>query len=296
MSKPLKPATKPASVAALRRLETVISEAESPSKRVLASRALVLCPLPFRNPGVEKLTRYARTPAGPMEVTFTSNFANTALPHGKDALLLDLLCSEARRTKSPVVTFDRAKELLALFGLKDTSSGRSYQQVAARLERLAALTIGVRYVGERKGVSYTVACGYDLPSDKDARKEGHQERRLIPYHITFSTDFWNDLISHYVPLPDGVLRAFSENPTQYSLAKRLIYRAHFSQSSTLIPWDDLQSDTGSADGQLRRFRRQVAEVLAILRPMLRDAHVSLSATDGGLRITRKGTPTPTLKG
>lgn len=273
--------------AQLRRLEASIAEAESPSRRVLASRALILCPLPFRNPGVEKLTRHARTPNGPMEVTFTSVFDKVALPHGNDALLLDLLCNEARRTKSPVVTFERAKELLELLGLEDTTSGRSYQRVAARLERLASLVIAVRYPGERMGAPYRVSCGYDLPSDRDAKQEGRRERRLIPYHVTFSPEFWQDMVSHYVPLPDGVLRAFSGNPTQYALAKRLIHRAHFSQTSTLIPWDALQEETGSPDSKQRRFREKVREVLEVLRPMLRDSNVTFTTMKDGLRLRRK---------
>lgn len=275
--------------ATLRRLEAAICEAEEPSKRVLASRALILCPLPFRNPGVEKLTRYARTPAGPMEVTFSSVFDKVPLPHGNDAVLLDVLCNEARRTKTPTVTFDRAKELLELLGLEDTTSGRAYQRVAARLERLASLVIAVRYPGERVGAPYRVSCGYDLPSDKDAKNEGQHQRRLIPYHVTFSPEFWADMVSHYVPLPDGVLREFRGNPTQYALAKRLLYRAQFSRSSTLVPWDDLQTESGSADGNPWRFREQVREVLEVLRPMLRDSHITFSAGKDGLRITRKDT-------
>jgi hypothetical protein len=259
---------------------------------------LILCPLPFRNPKTIQVSRIAQTPTGNLEVTFTSVFDKVALPHGNDAVLLDLLCSEARRTKSPTVTFDRAKELLELLGLEDTASGRNYQRVSVRLERLASLVISVRYAGERKGISFNVACAYDLPSDRDAKSEGQQQRRLIPYHVTLSAEFWQDLVSHYVPLPDGVLRAFKGNPTQYSLAKRILYRAQFSRTSTVVPWEDLHRETGSEDGQLRRFRGQVREVLAVLRPMLRDYPVSFTAAKEGLRIVRRdtveGTSLPTL--
>lgn len=295
-----KGATKTKQPPALRRLEAAISEAEEPSKRVLASRALILCPLPFRNPKVEKLTRYARTPAGPMEVTFSSVFDKVPLPHGNDAVLLDLLCSEARRTKSPVVTFDRAKELLELLGMEDTESGWNYQRVAARLERLASLVIAVRYPGERIGAPYRVSCGYDLPSDRDAKREGRNEKRLIPYHVTFSPEFWADMVSHYVPLPDGVLKSFRGNPTQYALAKRILYRAQFSRTSTLVPWADLLAESGSGDGNPWRFRDQVRKVLTVLRPMMRDMPVVFAATKDGLRITKRDSlasvPLPTLEG
>jgi len=86
----------------------------------LVSQALTLCPLPFRKPVGNKVERQVQIPGGVLDVvfTFTGKKGKGSLAYGNDAVLLDLLCSEARLKKSPEVTFDRAYELLELLGIK----------------------------------------------------------------------------------------------------------------------------------------------------------------------------------
>ena len=84
----------------------------------LVSQALALCPLPFRKPKGRAVERQVRIPGGTLDVvfTYTGKAKGGSLAYGNDAVLLDLLCSEARRTKSPEITFDKAYELLELLG------------------------------------------------------------------------------------------------------------------------------------------------------------------------------------
>jgi hypothetical protein len=259
--------------------DTLLAEREKPSRPALVSQALILCPLPFRRVNGTTITRTTRLSDGVLTVKFYVPEGDS-LPYGNDAVLLDLLCSEARRMKSPEITFDRAAELLEKLG--DNDSGASYRRVRERLQRLANMTISVRRA--RAGFNVRVVDSWDLGTTKDSKREAGGERRMIPYAIRFSPEFFADLMSFYVPIPERVLMAFKSNPTEYHLMKRITHRAMVARAESLIPWNELRAELGSTDSNAARFKGDVRRVLLKLGLAWEDMPLTFTADKLGVGV------------
>lgn len=261
-----------------------------PDVRPLAmvSQALTLCPLPFRKPQGNQVEREVPVPGGALSVTYTytGKKGRGGLAYGNDAVLLDLLCSEARRTKSPEITFKRAGELLELLGIK-TDGGKDYRELKARLVRIANLHIHV----ERRGhvaVNLRVVDVQNMrtPNRKDIAREKAGEHPILPYAIRLAPEFFEDLMHFYVPIPNDVLLAFKGNPTEYSMAKWIVHRLRIIQTTSRVSWADLAEERGSDDSNERRFRAKVRSVLAKLQIAWPELAGALALEKGGLRMSK----------
>lgn len=252
----------------------------------LVSQALTLCPLPFRKPSSDKITREVRTPEGTIEVTFTytGKKGRSSLAYGNDSVLLDLLCSEARLKKEPEISFNRAYKLLELLGIK-TDGGKDYRELKARLDRLAALHIHV----ERRGqvaVNLRVVDVQSLrtPSKSDMKRERNGEHPIIPYAIRLAPEFFADLMRYYVPIPHAVVMAFKGSPTEYSMVKWIVYRLKVGKGDSLISWTELQAERGSEDSNPRRFKQKVEMVLKKLHAAWPELGAAVKKEQKGLRL------------
>ncbi len=252
----------------------------------LVSQALAMCPLPFRRVKGNQVERETRIPGGFLEVTFTCVKKKGTLAYGNDALLLDLLCSEARRTKSPEVTFKRAYELLELLGITG-DGGRDYAQLKDRLARISTLHIHIERRGE-VAVNLRVVEVQNLrtPSRKDIAKEKAGEHPIIPYAIRLAPEFFADLMKYYVPIPNEVLLAFKGNPTEYSIVKFIVHRVRVASGESLIGWDDFLMERGSADSNLDRFKLKVRNTLVKLQVVWPELAQVIQKERKGLRIGR----------
>lgn len=259
-----------------------------PSDRevALVSQALTLCPLPFRKPTTNKVERQVRIPGGVLDVvfTYTGKRGKGSLAYGNDAVLLDLLCSEARFKKTPEITFERAYELLELLGIK-SDGGKDYRELKARLDRLSTLHIHVERRGE-VAVNMRVVDVQNLrtPSKKDLKREQAGEKPLIPYAIRFSPEFFGDLMGNYIPLPHAVVMAFKGSPVEYSIAKWLIHRVHAAKGDTLMAWEEFRDERGSEDSNMKRFKLKTKHVLLKLEQAWPEIASAVRRERGGLRI------------
>jgi hypothetical protein len=254
----------------------------------LVSQALTLCPLPFRKPVSDKVTREVRTPDGTIEVTFTytGKKGRSSLAYGNDSVLLDLLCSEARLQKTPEITFARAYELLELLGIK-TDGGKDYRELKARLDRLSTLHIHVERHGH-VAVNLRVVDVQNLrtPSQSDIRREKAGEHPVIPYAIRLAPEFFADLMRYYVPIPHAVVMAFKGSPTEYSMVKWIVYRLKVGKGDSLISWTELHEERGSEDSNQRRFRQKVDIVLKKLHAAWPELGAAVKKDRKGLRLAK----------
>lgn len=259
----------------------------------LVSRALTLCPLPYRKPKESQLTRSMKLPVGSLRVTFSDMTNSKELAYGDDALVLDLLASEARRRSNKVVTFRTAKDLLEFAGIRPDSrgdfGGKDFKEILHRVNRLRRLGIAVLWNAPDGGEAepleiYRVFSRSLTPSTPDVQREAHGERALFPYFLEFSEEFFAELMSHYRAIPREILLNFKGNPTEYSLAKFIVDRVATARSVTTIPLEALRDERGSGDSNLRRFRQQLRNVLVKLSAWQADFHPD----HGAVRITPKG--------
>ena len=267
---------------------------QDPSDRPvsLVSQALTLCPLPFRKPLGDKVTLEARLPQGNLKVTLTNigEAANSSLAYGDDALLLDLLSHEARWKKDPEISFDRAYEFLEFLGL-ESRGGKNYRTVNERLQRIRDLMIQIKRKGMAVANIRVVDIGSDeTPSTQDLDREERGERRMIPYVIRLSPEYYADLLNYYLAIPTAVIQAFRGCPTEYSLAKWIVYRLDALETETEITLESLHDERGSKDSNCRRFKKKVEVTVLKLQEAWPEVGKALSITKKGLKMRKPPVP------
>lgn len=281
----------------LRQIDSMVElgqEAPGEVLNALVSRALTLCPLPYRKSQESQLSREMPLPVGTLRVTFSDLTNSRNLAHGDDALVLDLLASEARKRKDQVITFKTAKDLLEFMGMEADSrgmyGGASFKRTMQRVDRLRRLGVAVQWNrpdGEALEI-YRVFSRSLTPSSTDAEREKMGEQSLFPYFLEFSNEFFAELMTHYRAIPREVLLKFAGNPTEYALAKFLVDRVATARSVSTVPLGALRDERGSGDSNLPRFRQQVRNVLVKLSAWQADFHPDHGAwvklTPKGLRI------------
>jgi hypothetical protein len=260
--------------------------------RAWVGDALIFCPLPFRRAKDKQVIRRARTGSGEeLEVIYSAT-GKAPLPFGEDAFLLDLLVSEARKLKSPEVTFDSLKELIRFLGGSD--GGTDYRRLRERIDRIAGLHIRI----ERKESVRVNVRVVDVQNVEDISNKKTQlleaeygQRRLLPYAFRFAPEFYEDLMRYYTVIPLQILRAFSGSPIEYSIARWLYRRIIHAQRYALVPWAEIHAERSGTDSNPRRIRayaRNVVQRLKVVWPGL-DTAVDERNPDG-LLIKRAVAP------
>jgi hypothetical protein len=254
-------------------------------KMALISKALMLCPLPFRKTMERQIVSETRVPGGSITTIITALDDKILLPHGKDSFVLDALSSEARRHKTPIITTENLADLMRLLKMDDVG-GENYKRFLARIARIGAFAMRIK----RKGVLAINARIVDIDgsefwSKNDVRREKRGERKVIPGVVKLSDEYYADLMNQYAAVPIAILDALSANPTAYSLGKWLWYRSEVSETETVVPWDDLMRERGSKDSNVQRFKAKVRSTLTLMGPSRPEVKCLFKADTKGLRIT-----------
>jgi len=242
--------------------------------RAWISDALAQCPLPLARPkGMEahQLVRKVQIGNGFLLVIYTATGIQ-CIPFGKDAYLLDVLISEARKRGERVVSFQTAIEIMRLAGFD--VGGHDYKLFKEALERISGLHITL----ERRDMvkaNYRVVKiqSLDIPSQDDVRLEISGQKRLMEYAFEFSEEFYADFMKYYTVIPRDLLDAFAGAPTEYAIARWLYRRTTKANSAAYIPLAEIRKEIAPSDSNLRRFRgkfEKVVETLMIHWPELRE--------------------------
>lgn len=251
----------------------------------LISRTLMLCPLPFERTEEFMVTRETRIPGGSIETTISRMDRNIFLPFGYDAYLLDIITNEARRRKTPIVETRNMIDIMHLMGLEN-NGGSDYLRFMHSIERIGAFGIRVKrkgYGAINANIVNTDMSEFWLNNlDYNPKK---LKGKKVPFVLRLSSEFFNDLMNHYYPIPLEILDVFSDNPTAYSMAKWLWWRADISKNQTLIEWDELAYERGSEDLQTRRFKSKVEKVITRMRPAKHDIDKIFNISMKGLLVT-----------
>lgn len=253
-------------------------------KKVLVSQILTLCPLPISKDDSITIVRETRTPnQGKITVKYHATCEGISIPFGNDAVLLDLLCSEARRRKSLTIPFDTVSEIMELMGL-DTDAGKLRKQTLERIERITHLVIDVEFQ-DKIGLKVCVISSRKLPTYFDLENYDKIHDRITEYGITFSRDFEHFMMP-YIPIPLRAIRAFTGNPIEYALMKRLFHRIIKAENNSVIPWDCLQSEIGCYDSNKRRFKKKVETMISKIAVGWPDVNRCIAALDSGVSVKR----------
>ena len=207
------------------------------------ARLLALCSLPRTNPG--NRLQYVRR-NGPYKLGMTAGLDNK-LPFGNlPRLILAWVCTEAVRTQSRVLVLGASlSEFMRTLGMEDRSGSPRGDRTRLRnqMDRLFHSHVQLIYEDEqhKASVSSQVADRTDLwwnPKRPD-------EPSLWDSKILLSEPFFNEIVSHPVPLDMNTLKALKRCALGLDLYLWLVYRTFPLRAPQRITWKQVYRQFGT---------------------------------------------------
>ncbi|MCP4201254.1 MAG: hypothetical protein GY769_04895 [bacterium] len=131
------------------------------------------------------------------------------------------------------------------------------------------------------GVGYTIAHRHQLwwsPRDSE-------QRPLWNSVVVLSSEFYDELVAHAVPIDLRALKALKGSPLALDIYSWLTYRMSYLRKPCLIPWEALQIQFGADYGRLRDFKRKFLTHLSDVLTVYPAARISEQVTGLLLRAS-----------
>lgn len=250
--------------------------------------------LPYRDPGpnVRKWEREQgqislRLEAGSAKDPY-GRYIEVGLPFGPAArLILCHLNTEALRIGSAVI---EVKDSLTAFVhrlLGFAPNGREIRKFKDQLTRLSAATL--RLAASQDG--YTIQKNAHIVSQFTLWAERFDgERFLIPQQIILSSDYFESLQEHAVPLDERSIAALAHNSMALDVYCWLAQRLHRVNPSRpqFLAWTNLHEQFGQGYKQVRFFRRDFLNVLSLVKAQYPAA--KFETNEGGMMLCNSTPP------
>lgn len=178
------------------------------------------------------------------------------MPFGSDRFVFFGIQHLARISNSPLVEFEKAGQLLEMFGLPD--GGAEYRRLRARFERLRSLNIEIETVGSGKGAASNTKWGigsrfieeWSLPTRQavDAELAGQGTLQLSgprsPYYVQLSESLFRRVQKgssreNVLLLRLDLLKHFRDSPIGWDFCVFLLHRCGSARSHSVVPHDVL---------------------------------------------------------
>jgi hypothetical protein len=309
----LKQATAPGGKGVLSKLHGELQAATKPLTRV-QNRLLEPCPehdneicfqhsvlcqtgLPYRDPG-EAIRHWQRTQGNAMLVVQagevlqpqTGTTIEVGLPWGpKPRLILAHLNAEALRLGSPEIA---VQDSLSAFvkRIRGFDGGREIRMFKDQLTRLSNAEIRLAFLqGDRlKQINTHVVTGFELWLPKDDR-----QRVLWPSTVRLSSEYFESLKQHAVPLNEADLGALAHTAMGLDIYAWLAQRLHRIDPGkpAFIAWSNLKEQFGPDYRQMFNFKREFRKTLVQVERRYRTARIELD----GKGMTARNSPPPVDK-
>ena len=235
---------------------------EADPDRGFLARTMALCSLPRSNPGNRH--QYKRV-NGPYKLVMTA-IGDNKLPFGTNPrLILAWVCTEAVRTQSRDIVLGRSlSEFMRKLGISSTD-GRGQARLRNQMERLFSCSISMIYKDDNLRAS-AFAVLADLTvfwwNPKQPDQTGLWESK-----VRLSESFFNEIVSHPVPLDLTTLKALKRSPLGLDLYLWLVYRTFPRRAAQRITWRQIyrqfgvDPDKASDKFTIRDFRENVLREL-----------------------------------
>lgn len=290
------PALKPLSRVQQRLIRSAVEiEADDPETILYQHTVFCQTGLPYRDPGNDSRLWQRSQGAAHLEIEAgrafhpdKGTFVDVGLPFGpKPRLILAYLNAEAIRTSSPVIEVeDSLSAFVQRIGL--CRDGRSIRAVKDQLTRLATAEIRLALAipgTPAKQVQAHIVKGFELWLPKDNR-----QRVLWPSNVTLSTDYFDSLTRHAVPLDERAIAALSHSAMALDLYSWLAQRLHRVDlgKPAFIPWTALKAQFGWHYSAMFKFRQVFRSTLDLVCSQYRGARIELD----GRGMTLRNSPSP----
>ncbi len=182
---------------------------------------------------------------------------SVGLPYGSyPRLVLAWLSTEAVRTRRREIELGPTfSSFMYKLGLTPVTGKRgTTSRLRDQLQRLFSTTIRCSYSAEAEGhaagVGYTIAHKHELwwsPRDSE-------QRPLWNSVVVLSTEFYDELVAHAVPIDLRALTALKGSPLALDIYSWLTYRMSYLRKPCLNPWEGLQTQFGADYGRCETSR------------------------------------------
>ena len=207
------------------------------------ARLLMLCSLPRTDPGHRH--QYKRV-NGPYKLVMIAG-ADNRLPFGNiPRLLLAWVCTEAVRTQSRELVLGRSfSAFMRRLGIYSTSGGTTggRTRLKDQMIRLFHASVQLVYEDQQGMASSTspVASQTKLWWEPPRMDHGN----LWESKIRLGEDFFNEIISHGVPLNMNILKALKRSSLGLDLYQWLTYRTFALKQPLRLSWTNLYRQFGA---------------------------------------------------
>ena len=245
--------------------------------------------LPYRDPGEEQ-RRWRRAQgrislevqAGSAINPATMEYVDVGLPWGtKPRLILAHLNGEALRQNSRKIEVESSLSAFVK-RIRGFDGGREIRAFRDQLTRLscALVRLGMVHDGRVRQISTQVVSEFDLWPELDAR-----QRVLWPTTIKLSTEYFESLQAHAVPLNESDLGALAHSALALDLYAWLALRLHRIPplEPVFVTWAALKEQFGPDYGRVRDFRRVFQGALRQVRARYDRALIDLDGRGITLR-------------
>ena len=203
------------------------------------ARTMALCSLPRSNPGAR--LRYVRR-NGPYTLVMNAG-GLYRLPFGHlPRLLMAWISTEAVRTQSRVLVLgDSLSDFMRELGIY-SSDGKAYTRLRNQMDRLFHASVELSYE-DKHGKQFIASRVVDR-GDFWWDPKRPNERVLWDSKIRLGEDFFNEIISHPVPLDMNTLTALKRSPLGLDLYLWLTYRTFTLRTPQRLSWANLYRQFG----------------------------------------------------
>ena len=218
----------------------LVSASEADADLGFMARLLALCSLPRTNPGNRH--QYKRV-NGPFRLYMQAG-PETKLPFGTNPrLILAWVCTEAVRTGSRDIVLGRSlSEFMRKLGISSTD-GRGQARLRNQMERLFSCNVSMIYKDDNHRAS-AFAVLADLTDFWWNPKQPNQTG-LWESKVRLSESFFNEIVSHPVPLDMNTLKALKRSPLGLDLYLWLTYRIFALRAPLRLTWRLLYGQFGA---------------------------------------------------
>ena len=185
----------------------LVSASEADPDRGFMARLLALCSLPRSNPGNQ--TQYVRQ-NGPYTLVISATTLDK-LPFGANPrLILAWICTEAVRTQSRDIVLGRSlSEFMRKLGIASTN-GRTQARLRNQMMRLFSCSVSLAYTAPDHKA--TAAALIADTTDFWWNPKHPDQTGLWESKVRLSESFFNEIVSHPVPLDLTTLKALKRSP------------------------------------------------------------------------------------
>ena len=217
----------------------LVGASEADADLGFMGRMMALCSLPRTNPG--NRFQYKRV-NGPYKLIMTAT-GDTKLPFGHlPRLLMAWISTEAVRTQSRVLVLgDSLSDFMRELGIY-SSDGKAYTRLRNQMERL--FNASVRLIYEDKHGKQFVSSAIADRGEFWWDPKRPNERVLWDSKIRLGEDFFNEIISHPVPINMNILTSLKRSSLGLDLYLWLVYRTFTLRAPQRLSWANLYRQFG----------------------------------------------------